>query len=429
MKVTYENGPRAAVTAEGLATGGATPVTQSSSHGSLTRRPVYSGSRRVPGLYERTLSDGSTVFDAAVRLGGKVCRRRLESRTKTDAIVELQALRVDHSRGQLYQSAVMSPTLAEVAADWLAHLESRVGHRDARRRYSARTVALYSQRLDRHVIPELGRHPVADVTVADVRRLVDRLGRARLAPSTVTGVIGIVSGLFRFAVKGGLAERNPVRDLDRDDRPGTERLTEPRYLTAAEIGLLLSCMTDSFRPVVAVCAFAGLRVSEALGLRWCDVDFGASVLRVSGQLGPGGTRVPAKTRASDATVPLLPALARELRAHRTRQASRGMQLLHVDALVFTTTRGKPQSRRNALRAVHAAGDAAGLNPEGRQPVGLHDLRHSYVALALAAGLSLAETAALARHANAGVTAQVYAGLADDGCETAAAKLVEAGFGR
>lgn len=139
--------------------------------------------------------------------------------------------------------------------------------------------------------------------------------------------------------------------------------------------------------------------------------------------------MPAKTRASDATVPLLPALARELREHRVRQAGRDLRLVQGDALVFTTSRGRPQSRRNALRAVHAAGDAASLNAEGRRPVGLHDLRHSYVALALAAGLSLAETAALARHANARVTAQVYAGLADDGRESAAAKLVETGFGR
>ena len=103
--------------------------------------------------------------------------------------------------------------------------------------------------------------------------------------------------------------------------------------------------------------------------------------------------------------------------------------MHADALVFVTTRGKPQSRRNALRAVHAAGDAVGLNGADREPVGLHDLRHSYVALALASGASLAETAALARHANARVTAQVYAGLTDDGREQAAAKLVDAGFGR
>ena len=37
--------------------------------------------------------------------------------------------------------------------------------------------------------------------------------------------------------------------------------------------------------------------------------------------------------------------------------------------------------------------------------------------------------ALARHANARVPAQVYAGLGDNGREAAAAKLVEAGFGR
>jgi integrase len=93
-------------------------------------------------------------------------------------------------------------------------------------------------------------------------------------------------------------------------------------------------------------------------------------------------------------------------------------------------RGRPQHRRNALRAVHGAGDAAGLNGDGREPVGLHDLRHSFVALALAldAGLSLAEAAALARHANASVTAAVYAGPADGGRERAAAKLLDAGFG-
>ena len=104
-------------------------------------------------------------------------------------------------------------------------------------------------------------------------------------------------------------------------------------------------------------------------------------------------------------------------------------LAPADAFVFTTARGKPQSRRNALRAVHSAGDAAGLNGAGRDPVGLHDLRHSFVALALEAGVSMPEAAALARHANARVTAQVYAGLTDSGREAAAAKLAEAGFGR
>jgi integrase len=402
-------------------------MTHASSHGSRTRRPVYSGNHRVPGLYERKLANSSSVYEARLRLGGRIRRHRLSAATKSDAIHELRALQVDYARGEAHRSPAAALTVADIAADWLTHLEGRVGHRDARRRYSARTVELYRQRLDRHVVPALGSLPIADVTVADVRRLVDRLGRDGLAPGTVTSVVNITSGLFRFAIKGGLADRNPVRDLDRDDRPGATRLTEPRYLTAAEVDALLTRMSDAFRPVAAACAFAGLRVSETLGLRWRDVDFAGEILTVSGQLGGDGERVPTKTRASAATLPLLPALARELREHRSRQASRDLGLVRADALVFTTARGKPQSRRNVLRAVHAAGDAAGLNID-RQPVGLHDLRHSFVALTLAAGLSLAEAAMLARHANARVTAQIYAGLAEDGRDVAAGKLLKAGFG-
>ena len=94
-----------------------------------------------------------------------------------------------------------------------------------------------------------------------------------------------------------------------------------------------------------------------------------------------------------------------------------------------TSTGRPQSARNALRALYAAGDKAGLNGDGREPVGLHDLRHTYAAIALEAEATLPETAALLRHKNPRVTMQTYAGLAEGGREKAAAKLVEAGFGR
>jgi integrase len=332
------------------------------------RRPVYSGNRRIPGLYERTLADGGTVYEAGPRLDGRPTRRRLVARTKTDAIAELRELQVDHARGEAHRSPTSALTVADLAEGWLAHLKSRIGARDPRRRYSRRTVELYRQRLHRHVIPTLGHRPVGDVALDDVRRIVDALATGGLAPGTVTSVVGILSGLLRYAVKGGHLERNPVRDLDRDDRPGTGRLTEPRYLTADEVEALLAEMSDVFRPVAATCAYAGLRVSEALGLRWCDVDFGAGTLTVSAQLAPDGTRVPLKTTASAATVPLLPKLAAELKSHRSRVAGQALARVQPDALVFTTLRGRPQSRRNVLRAVHTAGDAAGLNGEGRERV-------------------------------------------------------------
>jgi integrase len=77
-------------------------------------------------------------------------------------------------------------------------------------------------------------------------------------------------------------------------------------------------MSDTFRPVAALCAYAGLRASEALGLRWHDIDFNNSTLTVTGQLGMDGERRPAKTATSMATLPLLPALERILLEHRRR---------------------------------------------------------------------------------------------------------------
>src|SRR5436190_224301 len=153
-------------------------------HGADSRRPVFSGNRRVPGLYERTLAEGATVYDAALRLGGSVRRIRLKAATKTDAIAELRALQVDYARGEPYRSPTLAPTLAELATDFSAHMHARIGDLDAKRRRSPRTVAHYDNQLRLHVLPVLGQRPAPELTVADLRRLLDALAAKRLSPSS-----------------------------------------------------------------------------------------------------------------------------------------------------------------------------------------------------------------------------------------------------
>lgn len=410
-------------------------------YGARSRSPVFSGNRRVPGLFERRLVDDSTVYEASLRLDGRMRRRRLSARTKTDAIAELRNLKTDSERGELHRSAQLSPTLAELAEDYIIHLRSRVGDPDPRLRRSQRTVDDARYKLDRYILPVLGHTRSAELTTAHVVRLLDWLARyeskrrradipERLSPNTRTGILSTLSGLVRYGVRRGLIERNVVRDVDRDDRPGTKRVTKPRYLDVTELGALLGKLGDTFRPIAATYAYAGLRASEALGLRWRDVDLKAGVLRVENQLGGDGKLHPLKTEASEASsapIRLLPALKRELRAHRRRQRSRNIALVHPDAFVFVTANGKPQSSRNALRAVHAAAAALGLNSD-RDLVGLHDLRHTLIGLAFEHGLTLPEASVLARHANPRITAQVYAGLSERARETIANKLIGSGFG-
>jgi integrase len=347
----------------------------------------------------------------------------LEATTKTEAVAEARAFQAN---GDDVPRAT-GTTVAELAADYLAHLASRVGHRDPKRRYSARTVDLYRQRIEKYITPALGRSAASGITRRDVAKLIETI--ADLSPSTATSVLNILSALLRFGGKHDPSIRNVVADLDREERPGTQRLSEPRYLEADDLARILSHLSDTFRPAVATCTYAGLRISEALGLRWQDVDFQAKTLTVSGQLGPKGTRVPTKTPASAATLPMLPALVAELKAHRDRQASTvGFNRIGQASYVFQTANGQPQSRRNALRALQAACDTLGLN-EGREKVGLHDLRHSYCAVAFRMGVPVTEVAALARHASPRVTLAVYGGIADDGAKRATDRLSAGGFGK
>lgn len=182
---------------------------------------------------------------------------------------------------------------------------------------SKRTIELHEQQLRDHVLPLLGpRTKACDVTAVHLRPMIDMLTAHGLAGSSVRGCVSAASAMFRHGVRDlGALPRNPVRDLDRGDRPSGKRQSEPRYLTVAQVESIFAEMTDVFRPVAATCFWAALRISEALALRWEHIDFKAEMIAVPGT----------KTEASEDDVPLLPVLARELQAHRALQAANGFE--------------------------------------------------------------------------------------------------------
>ncbi len=92
---------------------------------------------------------------------------------------------------------------------------------------------------------------------------------------------------------------------------------EKRVLTEDEITALMANAGDTFRPLVAVLIFAGLRVGECLGLRWSDIDEG--FIYVRRQLGRDRQTADIKTAAGRRDVVLVPQLARVLREHRLAQ--------------------------------------------------------------------------------------------------------------
>jgi integrase len=368
-------------------------------HGAATRQPVTYQGNRVPNLYVRSLANGTQRFEFVSKRGGKVRKVTLEATSTRQAVRELETLKPLSSEGKIGQGSIR---LEDLVARFFA--EATSGEYSPRGRYAQATLDLYRQRLEQHVIKLLGNRRVRDIRKADAQALADRLALT-LAGSTVRGCIVAIAAVMGFAEHRGLIRENPVVRLK---LPSAQRREEPVYLTRPELDALLGKLSHEFRPIAATCALAGLRVSEALGLQWRDLDFATGEIAVARQLGRDGKSVVGtKTRSSSAIVGMPAPLAEELQAHRERQGKRGFAFIQTDALVFQTRNGRSPGRRNVLRAVQVQAEKLGLDG-----LGVHDLRHSCAGLLRDAGISDEDIAVSLRHSSSRVTALMYGGRAE-----------------
>jgi integrase len=365
-------------------------------------------------VYVRADAQGRARYEYQAKRNGKTTRLTLDASTPTDAIQEANRLRVVSAEAGLADGSLRLAALVE-----RFFAEARSGeYQPPRGKLATSTVDLYEQRLRLHVLPALGHSTrVRAVDGARLRLMIDKLRFSGLSGSTIRSTVVALKAVFRFAVRRGLIASNPVLALDAD-LPSAARTSEPVYLTREEVGGLLDELSDEFRPVATTCVYLGLRISEALGLRWGDIDWAAKTVAIERQLGrDGATLVPLKTRSSQATLSLPAPLVEELRAHRDRQGRCGFDRIGADELVFQTRSGRSPGRRNALRAVQVAAARLDLRNADGELLGLHDLRHSTAGLLREAGLPDEEIAVALRHANARTTTVMYGGR-DEGAKQA-----------
>jgi integrase len=171
------------------------------------------------------------------------------------------------------------------------------------------------------------------------------------------------------------------------------------WLEPDELADLLDACTDQSRALVGVMALAGLRVSEAAGLRWRALNLAAGRLTVEASKTDAGRRVIAD---------LNPELVELLKVHRMRSRFTG-----PDELVFATSTGREKARSSISRQVLApalerANEARAK--AGRPPIAratCHDLRRTFCALAFAAGASPAAVMGVLGHTSASLSLEVY----------------------
>ena len=167
--------------------------------------------------------------------------------------------------------------------------------------------------------------------------------------------------------------------------------------TTEQIWELHDVMPEHLQAAVLLGAFAGLRVSEACGLRVDDVDFTRGVVYPVAQYGGG----PLKTAGSSAPIPIPRELALLLASSVQRHPSEWLVARSI------TDRDRPCSPNTVEEAVRAARTRVPGLPER---FCFHDLRHYLASLLIAAGADIKTVQARMRHATAATTLDVYGHL-------------------
>jgi integrase len=364
------------------------------------------------GVYWATL-EGADAKDWRERYPGRSLPRRKADDLK--AALKLQRLLIDDMRTGRDPNAE-NPTVMVCVETWI----------DGKQKLADSTSRHYRQSLGWQIEPHrIGRLRIRQVTYEHVEawirdlKLQTRQGddEHTLDAYSIRNAFAVLRAALNTAVQRGRIAKNPCDGVELP-QPDDEEI---QPLTPEQADILLTMLdtyeldraTGAQRPhrlaaLYHIAIRCGLRKGEILGLRWKDIDLKRREIRVAGQMQSGERTSRAKTPRSRRAHPLTTDAVNALRWHKQNQIEeRNMSGAgwNPGDLVFCSTEGTPISQSNLTRQFDALLKRAKL-PDIR----FHDLRHTYAALSIAAGVDLYTLSRRMGHSSITVTADRYGHL-------------------
>ena len=279
--------------------------------------------------------------------------------------------------------------------------------------YKPSAIRSYEAALRDHVVPRLGRTRLGDVQHRDVQRIADDLLAEGRDPSTIRNALMPLRVIFRRAVEDGDLAVNPCTHLRLPAVRGRrERIASPEEARAPPRGATRARSSRSGRPP---------------STRACAA---ASSWRSLGRRGPRERRHPRRAgvrregaRRDRAEEPSRsPERSRSSARSATPGRAQGRDQDATDGLVFGR-RGDAVSTSNLWRRAQQAWKRAGL-----EPIGLHEARHTFASVLIAAGVNAKAITTYMGHASIQTTYDLYGKLMP-GSESEATALVDAYLAR
>lgn len=278
-------------------------------------------------------------------------------------------------------------TLSHALDQWLENMEGTV---------SKRTYVNRECLVRIHIRPHIGSVRLCKLT-GEHLRVFYREKLHTLSPATVARLHDVIKKACNEQVRVRTPRHNPTAGVT---PPRTHHSRDMTILTQQQVKLLLETVRGSrYEVIIVLGATCALRVGEALGLRWEDVDLTAGTISIRHTLWRGKLYAP-KTAESRRTLKL-PQRALDCLLSVSNEASEGYLL--------STCNGTPVAAENFWRwGWKPALRRAGLD----ESLHYHDLRHGAASLLLNQSVPLPIVSKFLGHADPSVTMRVYAHVMD-----------------
>lgn len=255
----------------------------------------------------------------------------------------------------------------------------------------------YKRDLGRRIDPLLGQRYLREIQLPDVQRVADALSGRGLSASSVRNTIMALRALYAWARPRGLAFQQPC---DGVRLPGGEE-QRMRVVSPEQAALLVGALTGHDRTAFALACYAGLRAGELLALDWEHVDLEMRVIRVERAWDHGSKEfIAPKSKAAERVVPLTERLWVVLSDHREALGSTGLLLPALRG-----ERSHPMGHSALVRRLKKRWETAGL-----EPLKLHEGRHTFASLLIAAGANAKAITIYMGHSSIQVTYDRYGHL-------------------
>lgn len=279
---------------------------------------------------------------------------------------------------------------------------------------------LYHQRL--RVYRAIGDTSMEKITVRQLQEFINSLSKdganevngKPLSPKTVRHVLSLVSDIFAYAVRMGIARENPcVRVV----LPKLVRKEKKIYTVEETVRLmeLLRKEPVKYRAFFFLLIYSGCRRGELLGLEWQDVDFAnclISIRRTSCYTPDRGTYTDTtKTEQSKRTLKLpqeVMDILCELREFQLRQADIFGDKWVESGRLFTKENGEPQHPNTSYHWLEKFCARNGL-----PFYGLHSFRHLFASLLVSNGVDIVTVSGVLGHSAVSTTSNIYCHMLED----------------